>query len=452
MPEAKRTDYDAKPATAFTAQATALITEIKGRPYSVLCGRNNCGKSFLLKSLKLAWQQGAAYLGPARYQNFNLLGNIAPRKSSKVDEEWNQWYQQWHSQNLNVDNSPFSLQQAIAELSDAKRDKLFEIMNILLGSKMEILFTIDGNRMSQQYISVDGHNIAYTSSGYRLICTLVTSLLNEDYEHFLIDEPELGISPEAQGVFADFLFNRELRAKYFAHVKSLVFATHSTAFLDRRDVANNYFVSKAGDLIDLSRSASVSDINRIHFFLLGNRLESIYMPAAIVIVEGKCDYKFIDASLRCRYPETKFSLIQANGDTRIRDIFSVAKSIFGDVQISPYNNRIFAVLDSVHGTGLVSQLQSMGIIANHIVVWPKNGIEYCYPPSVIEHIFHSTESLVINGDQVSCSGISYTKIQLVDLVVPYITSRTSHQTDFENLFLKTIEEATGISPDADDGS
>ncbi|EQD41488.1 hypothetical protein B2A_10645, partial [mine drainage metagenome] len=39
--------------------------------------------------------------------------------------------------------------------------------------------------------------ISYTSSGFRLIATLVTSLLDTEYETFLIDEPELGISPEA---------------------------------------------------------------------------------------------------------------------------------------------------------------------------------------------------------------------------------------------------------------
>lgn len=45
--------------------------------------------------------------------------------------------------------------------------------------------------------------------------TLVTSLLNAEYDTYLIDEPELGISPEAQGILADFLFDRSHREKYF---------------------------------------------------------------------------------------------------------------------------------------------------------------------------------------------------------------------------------------------
>jgi hypothetical protein len=62
-------------------------------------------------------------------------------------------------------------------------------MEKLLGSKMEIRSTVSDNSMSQKYISVDGHNISFTSSGYRLIATLVTSLLDEEYNTFLIDEP-----------------------------------------------------------------------------------------------------------------------------------------------------------------------------------------------------------------------------------------------------------------------
>ena len=83
---------------------------------------------------------------------------------------------------------------------------------------MELKFTAPDNSMSQKYISVDGHNISYTSSGYRLITTLITSLLDDEYDTFLIDEPELGISPEAQGLFADFLFDKDIRKKYFGRI------------------------------------------------------------------------------------------------------------------------------------------------------------------------------------------------------------------------------------------
>jgi ATPase subunit of ABC transporter with duplicated ATPase domains len=199
--------YDQRPNTQITTESQEILRRIRDSEYSVLVGRNNCGKSFLLKSLTQQWGQSASFLGPARYQNFNLLGYYTPNRN-RQSERWNQFIQQWSQQQQNIDNSPVNLQQAIAELSDAQREKLVEIIHLLLGVTLEIRHTVDGNSMSQQYISCDGHNISYTSSGFRLIATLVTSLLDTDYDTYLIDEPELGISPEAQGVLADFLFDR----------------------------------------------------------------------------------------------------------------------------------------------------------------------------------------------------------------------------------------------------
>lgn len=410
-------EHDQKPNTTLGPEAKKLVTDIKTKDYVVLCGRNNCGKSYLLKLITQSVGEKASFLGPAGYQNFNILAPYAPGANNR-SQKWQQWLANWRNSTQNLDNSPFSLQQAISELSDTKREQLIEIMHKLLGSKMEILYTLPNNSMSQQYISVDGYNISFTSSGYRLIASLVTSLLDEHYEIFLIDEPELGISPEAQGLFSDFLFNPDIRAKYFGHVKTLVMATHSTVFLDRKNIANNYFVSKTGSDIEVEQVSSSTDINKIHFFLLGNRLESLYMPSAIIIVEGKCDYAYIERVLHTRYPQTRFSIISANGDSRISQIFSITKSLFGDIQKSPYKNRIFTIIDSVHGSGLPQQLESMGIPKENIVVWSKNGIEFYYPPEILAEIFHSRGAITVSGDLISLNGLTYTKNELVGMVVP----------------------------------
>jgi hypothetical protein len=432
--------HDQKPNTTLSGNARALLNDIPSSRYVVLCGRNNCGKSYFLKLVKQAIGETASFLGPARYQNFNMLTPFAPRARKRTEENTN-WLRQWKTSTQNLDNSPFNLQQAIAELSNVKRGQLIEIMEVLLDGKMEILHTIPTNSMSQQYISVNGHNISFTSSGYRLITSLVTSLLNEEYDTFLIDEPELGISPEAQGIFADFLFDETSRTKYFSHVKTLVLATHSTVFLHRKNIGNNHFVTKSGDEIGIDKVNSVSDINRIHFFLLGNRLESLYMPSSIVIVEGKCDYAYIERVLHTRYPDIKFSVIAANSDSRIREVFSVTKSLFGDIQKSPYQNRIFAVIDSVHGTGLPQQLVKMGLPKENVIVWSKNGIEYYYPPMIMTDIFHSSEEVCIDGDQISLNNLTYTKNELVQMVVPKITSTTEYNQEFTQELLLKIEQA-----------
>jgi len=436
--------FDKKPNTQLTENAQRLLSEIKESSDSVICGRNNCGKSFLLKTLTQTIGEKSAYLGPARYQNFNTLGFYSPNKNKRTDQYRN-FMQQWQNNNQNIDNSPLNLQQSIADFNDDTRSIFFEIMENLLGSKMEMQYTVPENTMSQKYISVDGHNISYTSSGYRLIATLVTSLLNDDYDTYLIDEPELGISPEAQGIFADFIFNTKIRNKYFSHIKTIVLATHSTVFLDRGIITNNYFVEKTGDIIDISKVNTIADINKIHFFLLGNRLESLYMPSAIVIVEGKCDYKYIERVLQTQYPDYRFSIIQANSDNRIRDVFNVTKNLFGDIQKSPYKERIFAVIDSVHGDGLVAHLKKMGIPENNIVVWSKNGIEYYYPPAVIKELFHSNDDLVITDDTVSLAGAEYKKNELVDIMLPKIDKDTEYNSEFKTELLMKVEVAIGLT-------
>jgi len=431
--------YDQKPSTQLSQSSQALLTSITQSSYAVICGRNNCGKSYFLKLIARQLGETASYLGPARYQNFNMLSPYSPQKN-KRSEKFKQFIQQWNTGTQNIDNSPLNLQQAIAELSNEKRTNLIQIVKDLLNANMEILHTVPNNSMSQKYISVDGHNISFTSSGFRLIITLITSLLNEDYNTFLIDEPELGISPEAQGLFADFIFDLKKRQKYFGHIKTLVLATHSTVFLDRININNNYFTEKKGDLIDIKQASSVADINKIHFFLLGNRFETLYMPSAIVIVEGKCDYKYIERVLNTKFKNTRFSIIQANSDSRIREVFNITKDLFGDIQKSPYKDRIFAVIDSVHGKGLPQTLEKMGIEKDNIIVWSKNGIEYFYPTKIIEDIFSSTNSNIkINGDIIELQNLKYNKNDLVDMVINKIDDATEYNDEFNSKLIKRIE-------------
>lgn len=73
--------YDQKPDTQFSDAAQKSIQSIREAEYSVLVGRNNCGKSFLLKNLAQQWGVKASYIGPARYQNFNVLGSYAPNRN-----------------------------------------------------------------------------------------------------------------------------------------------------------------------------------------------------------------------------------------------------------------------------------------------------------------------------------------------------------------------------------
>ncbi len=432
-------DFDQKPATHFTDEAEQSLKNIRESEYAVLVGRNNCGKSFLLKTLTQRWGENASYLGPARYHNFHVLGHYTPNRNKKNDK-YQQFLNQWRRENQNFDNSPINLQQAIAELTDKKRETLSEIIELLLGFSLDIRYTVADNNMSQKYISVGGHNISFTSSGFRLITTLVTSLMDDDYDTFLIDEPELGISPEAQGILADFLFDKEHRKKYFPHIRTLVLATHSTIFLDRNRIFNNYTVEKYGDEISIKQVQNQQGFNKIHFFLLGNRFETLYLPSLILLVEGKSDHKFISEVLAKKYPEAQFSVVSANSDSRIKEVLNMAKNLLTDIQKSPYRDRIVVVLDAVHGAGLKSSLLGMGILEENIIVWSKNGIEYFYPETILTAIYGEGGDLMISDDDVTRNSITYQKAELADKVCKLMNVETPLEGEFSDKLLSIVNK------------
>lgn len=409
-------DYATAPPTSIHPDSRACYEWAKAAPLVVLCGRNNSGKSFLLRKLLQDHGQKASYLGPARYANFNVLTPYSPQRNRK-NEKWQQLIRQIQNATQNIDNSPLNVQQAIAELSDEQRKVLFQLISNLLGATAAIQHTIAGNSMSQQYIDVDGYNLSYTSSGFRLVTTLLTSLLDRDYTHFLIDEPELGLSPEIQGVFADWVLDSSRRKEHLGHIGGVVLATHSPVFLDRRNIGNNVIVDRIGNEITLRRVASVQELNGLQFKLLGNRFETLFLPSAIVLVEGKTDHAYLTRLFALRKPESSVSVIHASNDSRMRDVMAIAKQMLEDVARSPYADRIFAVLDSRHGHGLADHLVQLGIKRDHIVVWDRNGIEYVYPRSVIEARFGQFSDIEIEGDRVSINGHSLTKQQLADHVV-----------------------------------
>jgi hypothetical protein len=322
---------------------------------------------------------------------------------------------------------------------------LTEIVQELLGVKLEVKTTVPDNDMSQRYISVGNHNISFTSSGFRLITTIITSLLNPSYDTFLVDEPELGISPEAQAVLADFLFDKTARAKYFPHIQTLLLATHSTIFLDRRNLRNNYRVEKNGDEVSISRVETIAEFNRIHFFLLGNRFETLYLPTGIVIVEGKTDFRFIERVLSSRYPQSQISILQANGDNRIKEVLKTAKDLFTDIQKSPYRERIIVVLDSVHTASLPKEIQAFGVPEQNIVKWERNGIEYVYPPALLDGIFGAGGTLTIDGDMVERNGFECKKNDLASQVVGALTPQTDMHPEFTEKFIDLLEAKFQLS-------
>jgi hypothetical protein len=131
-------------------------------------------------------------------------------------------------------------------------------------------------------------------------------------------------------------------------------------------------------------------------------------------------------------------VINANSDSRIKEILNTAKNLLTDLQRSPYRDRIIAVVDSVHGLSLRQSLVSMGMPDENIVVWSKNGIEHVYPPAVLDEIYGVGGEITIAGDRVSRNGIGFSKADLADKVCARVTAETPMSVEFEERFLSLV--------------
>jgi hypothetical protein len=125
-----------------------------------------------------------------------------------------------------------------------------------------------------------------------------------------------------------------------------------------------------------------------------------------------------------------------------------AQRLLTDLQTSPYRDRIFAVLDATHQATLSSELGRMGVSPANIIIWPENGVEYYYPPSLLDDVFGSGAKISIVGDEVSRNGLTYKKGELVEMIVSKLDSDTVMEPVFEKLLIDRISEKLGLASGA----
>jgi hypothetical protein len=246
-------------------------------------------------------------------------------------------------------------------------------------------------------------------------------------------------------VLARFFANREQRAEYFPHLKGIFVATHSHLMLDKSNFSNNFVVSKDGQHVNVEQINNVSDLHRLQFNLLGNSLEDFFLPSAIVICEGKTDKPFIERLLELRHPDKRILVIEGQGD--VKRIFRNLTQSLGDMRKSPFRDRTYVVLDSVHTNGTVSDLESLGAQPANIIVWDRNGIEYVYPPSLLREAFACDEAALATlstiEDNVVVGGQSIRKITLAAEVIAKMRADTLQADELERKFLQPMANTIG---------
>ncbi len=393
---------------------------------TVLSGPNNGGTTLLLKQLCYLVGHDGYLMACNRFSHVDVL-NTRERNAHEDRRYYDNFMHSFHTSRQNTEDNELKLQQVITGLKDGQRDKLFSVAKELLGNEFSLKRTDAENTFSPFYVDMDGENLCYGSSGTRLLLTLLGILLDERFSTILIDEPEIGLSPRIQAVLARFLYDEERRQEFCHHLRQIYIATHSHLFLDRRIFSNNHTVTKAGNVVSVKQVDSFGAFHQLQFNMLGNELESIFLPSSIVIVEGDTDVTFMTRVVQMHIPDRKIAVVRAGGDGEVQNKLNLLKEAFGDLATSPYCDRLFVVLDARHSVSS-RRIENQGIPGENITVWSKNGIEHYYPQQLVAEAFCCDAAELANGtlesDPIEINAIRKSKKQLAQFVTDRLT--TSH--------------------------
>jgi hypothetical protein len=204
-------------------------------------------------------------------------------------------------------------------------------------------------------------------------------------------------------------------------------------------MANNQVVTKSGATVSMRPIESVADYHQLQFNMLGNEMEAMFMPAAIVIVEGDSDHSFLSRVLQLGMPHRKVAVVRASGEGQVRNKLHFLKEAFGDLGASPCRNRLFVILDKQISVRL-PKIEQDGVPSEHVIVLSMNGIEYYYPRDLVASAFHAGPDDVakwrFESDPIEFNGIRKSKKELAQLVAEGLTPGHTTHPEIQRLVAK----------------
>ena len=428
----------------FKPEIESLIASRENCPSTVFSGPNNSGKSLIIKGMASELGHRTCLLTCNRYSPIDVINTQPAHGSDERKQHYDMIMNQLESGQYHDDHNPRQLEQLIRGLTDAQQDSLLALAGEMLGSKIQMLrMDSTRERMSPWYVDIDGRSLKYASSGTRLLFMLLGHLFDDYFHVALVDEPEIGLSPKIQAALARALYNTEIRKKYFPHLQQVFVVTHSHLFLDREVLSNNYIVEKTGDVVTTRPVKTTAELHELQFRMLGNDLDHLYMPAAVVVVEGPCD-TFMSRLFTLHIPNRRLSMVVSHGDGRIPEKVQTLSEGFGNLATSPYRPRLFVVLDAMYNMKK-SALERQGVLPDNIHVWTKNGIEWYYPKKHVAAAFKCSEvdlaGVDLGLERITVAATTYTKADLAKFVIPRVTLDDSLDAELTT-FLDKVKTAT----------
>lgn len=324
---------------------------------------------------------------------------------------------------VRYNNDPLGIpfHELFIRMTDEERDDVYRICSDCLGQEVKLGYVEPGNSMSDSFLQIDGTPLAQASSGTRMLVLLVSILLFKRFEYVLIDEPELGLTPRIQNSIQRLIYEETETDGALSHLKHIYIATHSHIFLNRRRLADNFLVKRTNNSIGVKRLTNHEEFRNLQFTQLGNSFEQLQLPSGFIIVEGKTDYEYINRLVHLKFPANRVNIVTANGDGQVKQKVHDLIEVIGDLDSSPYCNRVLVILDETHTPTLQPTLEKMGLPKKNVIVWKQNGIEYYYPETILRKVFEDDSLLVsdlcMENDVISHNGINKRKVDLSKAVL-----------------------------------
>jgi predicted ATPase len=409
---------------------------------TIVCGKNNVGKSLLLKRIRQHLGARACLLSSNRFYHFDQIG-YAQDPAAHYEQRHDLFIQQLYSGINNQETSDVQIQQLIGWMTNAQREQLWRVCSELLGESFRLVRAQEDNELSPHHVEVGDRSLALASSGTRLLLGIVGACMDQATDTLLIDEPEIGLSPTLQRRLGFHLMDPGVRAEYYPHLRSVYIATHSHLFLDRRSINNNFVAERVEQTIRIRQIDTYGSFNDAQFNLLGNDLEALFMPSAILVLEGITDCEFVRQLLRYRLPDKQVAVVNAKGDGGIAEKLRTISDAFGNLQRSPYRDRIFVLLDKTHSVNK-GEFEKRGVPIQHINVLNENGMEHYYPTDALARVFSCDAASVvgkmkISGNNVECNGLRLSKTELLDKVVECLGASTRPPPELEEKLFAPLE-------------
>lgn len=194
-----------------------------------------------------------------------------------------------------------------------------------------------------QEIRFEEISVAIQGSGLRSIFAILAALTDKYTQLLLIDEPEQSLEAGVQKRLRDLFYDLSSQEG-----KTIVVTTHSHLFLNRKDFASNYTVSKENGQVSIHRLDSQAELYDVTFSMLGSSVEDLFFPYNYMVVEGGTDQIIANKVMALKgIGSDRVKVLSATGITNVANMLSAVQKTLIPLIVndSPYASRVVALVD-----------------------------------------------------------------------------------------------------------